>query len=119
MDVLLRAFAPSWPTASQLRDCLNYRADPPQSSKPRTMTLATGEFIRRFLRHVRRAGFHRIRYDGFLGARHRREKLARDLQRIWLYAEKGSQIHQDVPDDVWEAYEQLVKAGYDTHLLSA
>ena len=31
------------------------------------MTLAAGEFIRRFL-HVLPAGFHRIRYDGFLGA---------------------------------------------------
>ncbi len=42
-----------------------------------------------------------------------------DLQRIRLYAEKGFQIHQDIPDDVWQAYEELVEAGYDTHLLSA
>jgi len=42
-----------------------------------------------------------------------------DLQRIRLYAEKGFQIHQDIPDDVWQAYEELVGAGYDTHLLSA
>ena len=53
----------------------DYRADPPQA--PNTMTLAVGEFIRRFLLHVLPAGFHRIRYYGFLGARHRREKLAR------------------------------------------
>jgi hypothetical protein len=51
----------------------DYRADPPQSSTPKTMTLAAGEFIRRFLLHVLPAGFHRIRYYGFLGARHRRE----------------------------------------------
>jgi DUF218 domain len=40
-----------------------------------------------------------------------------DLQRIKLYAECGFQIHQDMPRDVWSAYEELVKAGYDRHLL--
>ena len=58
----------------------DYRADPPQS--PTTMTLAAGEFIRRFLLHVLPAGFHRIRYYGFLGARHRRAKLARCRQLL-------------------------------------
>jgi hypothetical protein len=42
-----------------------------------------------------------------------------DLQRIRLYPEKGFQIHQDIPDDVWQAYEELVRAGFDTHLLGA
>src|SRR5206468_3109830 len=58
----------------------DYRADPPQS--PNTMTLAAGEFIRRFLLHVLPTGFHRIRYYGFLGARHRRAKLARCRQLL-------------------------------------
>jgi hypothetical protein len=40
-----------------------------------------------------------------------------DLQRIRLYPAKGFQIHQDIPDDVWHAYEELVKAGYDRYLL--
>jgi uncharacterized SAM-binding protein YcdF (DUF218 family) len=40
-----------------------------------------------------------------------------DLQRIRLYPEKGFQIPQDIPDDVWRAYEELVRAGYDTHLI--
>ena len=39
-----------------------------------------------------------------------------DLQRIRLYPEKGFQIRQDVPEDVWQAYEELIAAGYDTHL---
>ena len=39
-----------------------------------------------------------------------------DLQRIKLYPDKGFQIHQEVPHDVWEAYEELVKAGYDQRL---
>ena len=55
----------------------DYRAAPSPSSTPTTMTLAAGAFIRRFLLHVLPAGCHRIRYDGFLGARHRRETLAR------------------------------------------
>jgi DUF218 domain len=40
-----------------------------------------------------------------------------DLQRIRTYAEKGFQIHQDVPDEVWKAYKELVAAGYDKHLV--
>lgn len=34
-----------------------------------------------------------------------------DMQRIKLYAEKGFQIPLDIPDDVWNAYEELVKLG--------
>jgi uncharacterized SAM-binding protein YcdF (DUF218 family) len=41
-----------------------------------------------------------------------------DLQRIHLYPAKGFQIPQDIPDDVWDAYEQLVEAGYDKHLVA-
>jgi uncharacterized SAM-binding protein YcdF (DUF218 family) len=41
-----------------------------------------------------------------------------DLQRIKLYAEKGFQIYQEIPDDVWAAYEELVEAGYNKHLIS-
>lgn len=40
-----------------------------------------------------------------------------DLQRIRLYPDKGFQIPQDIPDDVWTAYEKLVDAGYDKHLV--
>jgi uncharacterized SAM-binding protein YcdF (DUF218 family) len=41
-----------------------------------------------------------------------------DLQRIRLYPAKGFQIHQDIPDEVWRAYEELIHAGYDKHLLT-
>jgi uncharacterized SAM-binding protein YcdF (DUF218 family) len=41
-----------------------------------------------------------------------------DLQRIKLYPEKGFQIYQQIPDDVWGAYEELIKAGYNKHLIS-
>jgi uncharacterized SAM-binding protein YcdF (DUF218 family) len=40
-----------------------------------------------------------------------------DLQRIKLYPEKGFQIYQEIPDDVWEAFEQLVAMGFDKHLV--
>ena len=39
-----------------------------------------------------------------------------DLQRIRVYPAKGFQIHQDIPDEVWRAYDELVEAGYDKHL---
>jgi uncharacterized SAM-binding protein YcdF (DUF218 family) len=39
-----------------------------------------------------------------------------DLQRIKIYPAKGFQIPQDIPDDVWQAYEQLVEMGFDKHL---
>jgi uncharacterized SAM-binding protein YcdF (DUF218 family) len=42
-----------------------------------------------------------------------------DLQRIRVYPDKGFQIHQDIPDEIWQAYEALVEAGYDKHLLTA
>jgi len=42
-----------------------------------------------------------------------------DLQRIRLYPAKGFQIHQDIPDEVWQAFEALVAAGYDRHLVTA
>ncbi len=41
----------------------------------RAMTLASDEFIRRFLIHTLPAGFQRIRHFGFLANRHRKEKL--------------------------------------------
>ena len=40
-----------------------------------------------------------------------------DLQRIKIYPEKGFQIYQEIPDEVWEAYEKLVGLGFDKHLV--
>ena len=41
-----------------------------------------------------------------------------DLQRIRTYPGKGFQIEQEIPDDVWRAYEQLIEFGYDKHLIA-
>lgn len=40
-----------------------------------------------------------------------------DLQRIKIYPERGFQIAQEIPDDVWQAFEKLVELGYDKHLI--
>ena len=40
-----------------------------------------------------------------------------DLQRIKLYPEKGFQIHQEIPAEVWNAYERLIDAGFNEHLI--
>jgi uncharacterized SAM-binding protein YcdF (DUF218 family) len=39
-----------------------------------------------------------------------------DLQRIKDYPEKGFQIFQEIPDEVWRAYERLIELGFDSHL---
>jgi uncharacterized SAM-binding protein YcdF (DUF218 family) len=41
-----------------------------------------------------------------------------DLQRIKVYPARGWQIAQEIPDDVWRAFEELVRAGYDKYLIS-
>lgn len=67
----------------------------------------------------------RVTLDEYLGA-YSNEALSTDdvidimvgdLQRIQLYPGKGFQIAQEIPDDVWHAYEELVRAGYDARLV--
>ena len=48
----------------------------------KTMTLATGEFIRRFLSHVLPKGFHRIRHYGLLANGNRAETIAKARQLL-------------------------------------
>jgi len=52
----------------------DYRRDDPE--RQQVMTLATDEFIRRFLLHVLPRGFHRIRHYGLLAGSARRVNLA-------------------------------------------
>jgi ssDNA-binding Zn-finger/Zn-ribbon topoisomerase 1 len=53
----------------------DYRLEGPERYK--VMTLATHEFIRRFLIHVLPSGFHRIRYYGLLASSKRADNIAR------------------------------------------
>jgi uncharacterized SAM-binding protein YcdF (DUF218 family) len=39
-----------------------------------------------------------------------------DLQRIKIYPAMGFQIYQEIPQDVWSAYEELIQLGYNRHL---
>jgi len=61
-----------------------------------------------------------LTFEQYLTNYYTREKVINnvvgDLQRIKLYSKAGFQISQDIPDDVWKAYEELVKLGYDKQL---
>lgn len=43
--------------------------------------------------------------------------LVGDVQRMRVYAERGFQVPQPMPDDVWAAWEELVARGYTGHLV--
>src|SRR6202165_5232821 len=58
----------------------DYRLEGPDRYK--VMTLATQEFIRRFLIHVLPASFHRIRYYGLLASGKRAEHVGRDRELL-------------------------------------
>jgi len=73
----------------------------------KTMTLFAEEFMRRFLLHVLPSGFHRIRYYGFLGNRHRKEKLGHCRQLLGLTAPKESSAELAPPEDYRDRYERL------------
>jgi hypothetical protein len=74
----------------------DYRDD----NRQKVMTLAADEFIRRFLLHVLPEGFHRIRYYGFLGNRHRAQKLARCRELLGMTVSEPAQgqAEQDYRD---------------------
>lgn len=40
-----------------------------------------------------------------------------DLQRIRFYPDKGFQIPQEIPSEVWTAFEELVSYGFDKRLI--
>jgi hypothetical protein len=58
----------------------DYRAD--GRARYKIMTLATHEFIRRFLIHVLPGGFHRIRHYGLFASASRAENIARARQLL-------------------------------------
>lgn len=43
--------------------------------------------------------------------------LVGDIQRMKVYAKKGWQIEAEMPDEVWKAYEELVKRGYGQYVI--
>ena len=77
--------------------------------KPKVMTLAASEFIRRFLLHTLPDGFHRIRHYGFLANGHRRTKLAQCRQLL-----AAPPPAPPPPADYRERYRQLSGVSLDT-----
>ena len=64
----------------------DYRAD--GRDRQKVMTLATAEFIRRFLIHVLPHGFHRIRHYGLLASGTRADNIARARRLLDVPAEQ-------------------------------
>jgi len=62
-----------------------------------------------------------IKYEDFFDDNNPKELILNlmvgDLQRIKEYPKVGYQIEQDIPANVWEAYEHLVELGYTKHLI--
>jgi len=77
-------------------------------NRQRTMTLATDEFIRRFLLHVLPEGFQRIRYYGFLANRHREQKLARCRQLLAMPQPEATD--KAAVQDYRDQYQKLTSA---------
>src|ERR1700674_3773131 len=77
------------------------------NNQQKPMTLTADEFIRRFLLHVLPSGFHRIRYYGFLGNRHRKEKLKRCRQLLGMTPANQSSSEPATPEDYRDRYQRL------------
>jgi hypothetical protein len=75
----------------------DYRRDGGQ--RPRVMTLATDEFIRRFLMHVLPRGFHRIRHYGLLAASARKVSLARARELLAVAPPPADEVSSEQPRD--------------------
>lgn len=44
------------------------------------------------------------------------ELMVGDVQRMKVFAKKGWQIEMNVPEEVWNAYEEMVRRGYDKYV---
>jgi len=73
------------------------------AARQQVMTLATDEFMRRFLLHVLPRGFHRIRHYGLLASTTRKESLARARELLAVASKPepmatAETIEPDLPD---------------------
>lgn len=63
-----------------------------------------------------------LSFENYINADFPMEKVINimvgDLQRIRLYPAKGFQVHQEIPEKVWQAFEKLVSLGFDKQLIS-
>jgi hypothetical protein len=77
------------------------------NNQQKPMILSADEFIGRFLLHVLPSGFHRIRYYGFLGNRHRKEKLEHCRQLLGRASPRESPSTPATPQDYRDRFERL------------
>jgi hypothetical protein len=74
----------------------DYRRDGPE--RQQVMTLATDEFIRRFLLHVLPRGFHRIRHYGLLAGSTRKASIARARELLEVAPRPADEEPQEPTD---------------------
>jgi len=64
-----------------------------------------------------------IRFEDYFDSENPKEMIVNimvgDLQRIKEYPALGYQIEQEIPEDVWSAWQNLVDLGFDKHLISS
>jgi hypothetical protein len=72
----------------------DYRVD--GRARHKLMTLATGEFIRRFLIHVLPKGFHRIRHYGLFAKASHADNIARARELLAVPKPQGEPADADV-----------------------
>lgn len=62
-----------------------------------------------------------LSFDAYVNGAYLRDYIINimvgDLQRLKEYSARGFQIPQEIPDDIWQAYEELVRRGFTKHLI--
>ena len=74
----------------------DYRVEGPERYK--TMTVAPGEFIRRFLLHVQPKGFHRIRHYGLLASSRNKAETIERARKLIELATPAQPLRSAKPD---------------------
>ena len=66
-----------------------------------------------------RASYEEYVNDSAFSKGHILNAIVGDMQRMREYPRLGYQIEQEIPDNVWQAYEELVKQGFHEHLIES
>jgi uncharacterized SAM-binding protein YcdF (DUF218 family) len=106
------------------RELLEARAIHPRRiilvQKPYMERRAYATFLRQWPGPEARVTSPPIPFDGYFTPDLPRELvinvLVGDVQRMKVYAERGFQVPQPMPDDVWAAFSELVARGYTSDL---
>ncbi len=85
----------------------DYRVEGPERYK--TMTVAPGEFIRRFLLHVLPKGFHRIRHYGLLASSRTKAETIERARKLIEPATPAQPLRSAKPDPAPAATEAIEK----------